>query len=307
MEQARIQGIANHWSHGAGVRIAAALALSLMVSCGATTPNAPAAGTNKRLDEKWGAVQLERKSKYSTIRVRQLGSVRSLTFAGPDGNEAIQTQVDLVRPYALRLNYGPFMFASYLLRPHQERVLIVGLGGGAMVLFLREYDPSLRVDAVEIDPEVTRIASEYFGVRSDEKVNVVTADGVEFLKSTDQMYDVIYMDTYLTPSDSTDAIGVDSTMRTVTFYQNVQRRLTPGGIIVFNINWHDRISADLASIRSMFPQTYVFEMPFNGGYVVLGSMDSRRIDRTELIARARTAQGVFHPDFSFEQLLRTLR
>jgi len=74
--------------------------------------------------------------------------------------------VNLKKPYELLEAYARYMFLSYLFQAQPERVLIVGLGGAAMVHFLKHYDPEVHVDVVEIDPAVVKIAAEYFECRS---------------------------------------------------------------------------------------------------------------------------------------------
>jgi hypothetical protein len=65
--------------------------------------------------------------------------------------------MNLKSPHVLRFTYLQHMFASYLLQPKQSKVLIVGLGGGSMVHFLQKHDPTVAVDAVEIDPVVVQL------------------------------------------------------------------------------------------------------------------------------------------------------
>ena len=131
-----------------------------------------------------GYLELDVKSDYSHIRVSRRYSVRTMVFVRDSGEEALETEVDLRKPHELQFAYLRYMFLSYVFRPKQEKVLIVGLGGGSMVHFLKRYDPNVQIDAVEIDPVVVGIAEKYFGVRSGGKVNVVTADGLDYLAKT---------------------------------------------------------------------------------------------------------------------------
>src|SRR5688572_6318244 len=128
-----------------------------------------------------GELEHEETSAFSRIRVRRYGDVRALTFVRDNGQEAVQSRLDLNAPHTLQSPYARGMFGSYLYQPNPRRALIVGLGGGAMVRFLTHYEPQVQIDAVEIDPAVVRIAGEYFGVRTGGNVRVHTADGVKFV------------------------------------------------------------------------------------------------------------------------------
>ena len=98
--------------------------------------------------------------------------------------KSLESRIDLKRPDVLQFEYLKHLFTSYLFRDPQQDVLIIGLGGGGMIHFLRHADPGVRIDAVEIDPLVVQLADKYFGVRSGENVNIITADGLKFIAET---------------------------------------------------------------------------------------------------------------------------
>jgi spermidine synthase len=251
--------------------------------------------------------ELELKSEFSRIIVSKRGSVRSLIFVHDDGLEALESQVDLSRPHYLVLPYTRYMFASYLFRPKPQRALIVGLGGGSMIHFLKHHDPNLQVDVVEIDPDIVKIADVYFGVRSDGKVKIILQDAFKYLKSTEQLYDAIYMDAFLKPSAQTDISGVPVRLKTVQFLKDMQKKLKPGGVVAFNVHLYDDTKETLATIRKAFPQVYVFDVSHRESLVVVGSTATQREKPSDLQFRAKQLDGRFRADFSFQDILKDLR
>jgi spermidine synthase len=250
-----------------------------------------------------GTVELDTRSEYSHLRVRRQGNVRTLLFVRENGTEAEQSAVNLKRPHELQLLYNRFMFTSYLFRPQQEQVLIVGLGGGSMLHFLRHYAPQLRVDVVEIDPAVVEIAAKYFGVHAAANVNLITADGFRYLQETENRYDVIYMDAFLKPAAETDATGLPLRMKTEQFYAALQRKLKPEGLVVFNLNRHKGVEADLRAIGEAFRQSYVFRPPSGNMVVVATTSTTGPLPMSLLHARARETDQRLKPTFSFVELL----
>ena len=257
-----------------------------------------------------GVLEYETQSDFSRIRIRKLGAVRSMLFVRDNGVEVYESRIDLSQPHVLQFEYLRFLSASFLLRPQPESVLIVGLGGGAMIHFLRHVDPKLRIDAVEIDPVVVRLADEYFNTRSGAGINIITGDGLKFLAETGQKYDVIYVDAFLKPAADTDATGAPLNLRTQKFYKVMQSRLNRDGLVAFNLNPHSDLTGDLRNIEEVFPQTYVFPMSEAalGGAVVLGSTDAQRVDRAELARRGRELdRRLSAPSISFYDMSRRLR
>lgn len=250
--------------------------------------------------------ELEVKSEFSRIVIRRRGNLRSLFFVREGGMEALESKLDLGRPHRLLLPYTQYMFASYLVRPQPERVLIVGLGGGAMVHFLKHHDPDLGIDVVEIDPVVVKIAAKYFAVTSEGKVKIILQDAARYLTTTQERYDVIYMDAFLKPSAETDDTGVPLRLTTIEFFKSMQKRLKPGGAVVFNLHLHGGTEDSLADVRSAFPQVYVFEVSHRLSLAVVGSLAKEREELSALRLRAKQLDGRFRTNFSFEKLVKDL-
>lgn len=214
--------------------------------------------------------------------------------------------MDIEKPHELLVPYTRFMFTSYLFKPKPEKVLIVGLGGGSMIHFLTHYDPQVKVDVVEIDPAVVKIAEKYFGVKNGGNVNIITKDAFEHLKNTDARYDVIYMDAFLKPSADTDTSGVPLRLKTIQFYKDVQKKLTPTGLVAFNVHPHRQSQEDIKNIRDSFGQTYVFRIPNLAGFVVVGAMEAKRAEVPALRTAAEELERRFKTSYSFRDMVERL-
>jgi spermidine synthase len=60
-------------------------------------------------------------------------------------------------------------------------ILIVGLGGGGLCTFVQQLMDQVRITAVEIDPAIYTVATEYFGLATDDRLKVEIRDGVLYL------------------------------------------------------------------------------------------------------------------------------
>lgn len=111
-----------------------------------------------------------------------------------------------------------------------KRVLIVGGGDGGMLRETCRHKTIEHITQVEIDRAVVDMAIEYLpnhsaGAYDDKRLNLVIDDGMNFVASTEQKFDVIM-------SDSTDPIGPGEVLFTSKFYENCKRILNPGGVLV---------------------------------------------------------------------------
>jgi len=111
-----------------------------------------------------------------------------------------------------------------------KRVLIVGGGDGGMLREVCRHRSVKSVTQVEIDRAVVDMAIQYMpshsqGAYDDPRLNLIIDDGMEFVRTTRDKFDVII-------SDSTDPIGPGETLFTEGFYANCRRCLNKGGVLV---------------------------------------------------------------------------
>ena len=124
------------------------------------------------------------------------------------------------------------MFVHVPLFAHEnpKNVLIIGGGDGGILREAIKHKNIEKVTMVEIDKDVVNACSLHMpklndGAFASKKANVIIGDGVEFVKNTNEKFDVILI-------DSTDPISVGEGLFTREFYQNVKKCLNDNGILV---------------------------------------------------------------------------
>jgi len=117
---------------------------------------------------------------------------------------------------------------------------LIGGGNYALPRAWAAHEGSVDVTVAEMDPQVTRIAAEYFWFDRD-TATVVHADARRVLTLSDTTYDIVIGDAF------TD-IAVPEHLITREFFGLVKDRLNPGGAYIMNVIDHmDRLEA-LASV-----------------------------------------------------------
>ncbi len=196
---------------------------------------------------------LERaRSDYNEIVVTQAGSVRTMYFVQGE-RWLIESRLDLRDPDALGLSVFRSMRAALLLQPRPMRVLMVGLGGGALSNFLFARLPGVEIDAVDIDPEVVRMARTYFQVPDHPRYRTHVGDGRLFVEQHRKP------DTDLLILDAFRGTSVPFHLRTTAFYRACRSRLRPRGALVANLHTHtSRYADDRATFANVFEHDYAF-------------------------------------------------
>ncbi|MGY4532566.1 spermidine synthase [Pseudomonas sp. TE3786] len=111
-----------------------------------------------------------------------------------------------------------------------RKVLIIGGGDGGMLREVSKHRSVEQITMVEIDGTVVDMCKEFLpehskGAYDDPRLNLVIDDGMRFVASTEEKFDVII-------SDSTDPIGPGEVLFSENFYQACRRCLNEGGILV---------------------------------------------------------------------------
>ncbi len=197
----------------------------------------------------------EGRSRYNHVRVTERGSVRTMYFVGDDGTQYIETRVDRAYPASLDLDVFRTMMAGFLLTPRPASALILGLGGGAIANYLHARVAGLDLDAVDIDPEVVRLAKDHFDVpREHPRYRCHVADARQFLERApaEQRWDMIFLDAFR-------GVHVPYHLKTAEFHAAVLARLSPHGVVVANLhNATPMYPHDRATFAAVYPTRYSF-------------------------------------------------
>ncbi len=108
-----------------------------------------------------------------------------------------------------------------------RRVAVLGNAAGTTARAYGRYFPRARVDAVEIDPELSDIGRRYFDMRAP-RLKLHHEDARPFLRRTDERYDVIFLDTYRQPY-------IPFYLATKEFFELARDRLAPSGMVIVNV------------------------------------------------------------------------
>src|SRR5437763_1551992 len=138
--------------------------------------------------------------------------------------DVVQTLIDRKQPERLQHPYARSMMAGLLYPPETTAVLLIGLGGGAFVHFLNRHFAELRLDVVELDPAVVKVARDYFGTAENARTRIFVGDGRDFLQRAAGRYDLILLDAHLHPGGETDKTGHPLSLQTQAFYRGLHER-----------------------------------------------------------------------------------
>jgi len=113
--------------------------------------------------------------------------------------------------------------------PNPRKVLVIGAGDGGVVRELTRYQQIEHIDMVEIDEKVVEACKNYLPLTAskldDERVHIHYEDGLKFVRSCENQYDLIIV-------DSTDPFGPGEGLFTKEFYGNCYKALREDGIMV---------------------------------------------------------------------------
>ncbi|MDE0039714.1 MAG: fused MFS/spermidine synthase [Gammaproteobacteria bacterium] len=201
------------------MRNATIIAWVILFACAVTT--GPVAADQQVLHQE--------QSLYHTILVVAEPTRLCLKFSV---RESIRNQscVDPHDPKRMVFGYTRMMMAALLVVPEPRTVLVAGLGGGTLPTALAALLPDVRIDVVEIDPAVVKVARTYFDFQENERVRVHIRDARVFVKRALQrgrQYDLVILDAY-----SGDYIPEH--LMTAEFLDETRQLLAPGGAVAAN-------------------------------------------------------------------------
>ncbi|MGV8083870.1 MAG: spermidine synthase [Coriobacteriia bacterium] len=200
----------------------------------------------------------EHNSGRHRLKVVDHENVRSLKF-----ERNYQSSMSLSDPYATDIEYVGYLHLTLAIKPDARRTLAIGLGGGTIVKQMWRDYPGMRIDAVEIDPEVVEVARAYFALPEDERIGIYLGDGREFLEYGNDTYDIIVVDAF-------EDDRVPRQLLTEEFLREARSHLSHDGVIAYNYigALHGGASRGFRSlyrtVSNVWRQVWVFRVNIGG-------------------------------------------
>jgi spermidine synthase len=239
---------------------------------------------------------------YNDIFVRKYQNILRLSFQ-VKGWYSRESEANLADPEDLPMLYSRVMSVAAIYPQEPKRVLVVGVGGGSIPIYLHRFMPEATIDAVDIDPGVIDVAKKYFGLRETSRLHLIESDGRVFLKRNAEPYDIIMLDAFL-------GSYIPFHMMTTEFYQLVRSRLKPHGVAAINILPIQRLfPSNVRTLQRAFDHLDFF----NSGdatldmtsVIVVASLDAS--SAAETAQKATAAQNLYKFRFDVERLVQARR
>lgn len=205
----------------------------------------------------------QEKSLYRNILVYDDQSLRCMKFGRHDAGR--QTCIALANPNALVLDYTKMLLGALYLKPAPRNVLIIGLGGATLPSKLQEILSDAKIDCVELDPSVVKVAKRFFGFSPDKQTSVVIEDGRVFVKRAQKQgkkYDLIILDAF-------DHVYIPEHLLTREFLIEVRSLLEKDGVLAANTFSSSKLyDSESATYASAFGAFYNLKMNVNNRIIL---------------------------------------
>lgn len=185
-------------------------------------------------------------------------------------NEGLGTQSYFMKQGVATNSYYDYVANAPDYQGHPERgsAVVLGLAGGTLTRILTTYYPGWDITGVELDGQIVDVARRHFQL-DEQAITVVVDDGRNFMQSTDQQFDLIFVDVF------TNEYYIPWHMTTVEFITTLADHQPADGMMVLNIGSAGEdtmlFKAMLNTIQSIYPNVYVVPIPDSINYAVFAS------------------------------------
>ena len=124
----------------------------------------------------------------------------------------------------------------------QSKVLLLGLGGGNVITLLRSLLNDASYTAIELEPEVVRVAQKYFGIGEFPKLQIVVRDAASFIHDNRTDFDLIVVDLY-------SGDDIPTFVSSNKFLKGLSSSLRVQGKVIINYASHNFKSQDFAKFE----------------------------------------------------------
>lgn len=179
------------------------------------------------------------------------------------------------------ISYLPLM-----MHENPRDALNIGLGAGFTLSAMENFDELETIDCVEIDPLIVDLADTYFSdythdILDDPRLEIIIADGRNWLAHSDRIYDVIISE------PSNPWISGEGSLFTKEYFEIVEEHLRPGGIFCQWAPMYEHDSQDFKILLKTFMSAFPYVEVYNSGtdIILMGSNQEMEFDYQRVVAK----------------------
>jgi spermidine synthase len=207
-----------------------------------------------------------------------------------------QSEMRIDDPCALVNEYTRKMMGFLALQPRPVRILIIGLGGGSLVKYCHRHLPTTLITAVEIDPDVLALRSQFLVPPDDDRLTVIQADGADHvarMADRGERINAILVDAY-------DHTGIANAVVERSFIENTKHILGTNGVFVMNlVAESDDAKRHIETVRRVFGAAVVVAMQRSDNLVIFAGQTLHDPHRAGIAVRnaerIKDRLGLFFP------------
>ena len=254
-----------------------------------------------------GTLLYEKETLFSHLDVVEYGSNISMYLDGMR-----HSSMNVNDPFDLVIDYTEYFHLGMMFNPTSTNVLFVGGGGFTGPKNFVAVYPDVKVDVIEIDADVIDAAKSYFDLKENHRLQIFNEDARKHLSVFDKKYDLIVLDAYASNY-------VPYHLMTHEFFQTVEKRLEPDGIVISNVigsiegKNSQLVRSIYKTMNETFSASYIFlteEKPTNVQNVMMvSSNQSYEFDMTDLLEIAKNnpqgylVQELDNPDHFYTEII----
>lgn len=183
---------------------------------------------------------------------------RSVRFFQQDKSSSGATFLDTTDPTDLVYDYTKYYDLYKLFTPNPTSTLVIGGGAYSIPKALLADLPEASVIVSEIEPSLFELSKKYFGVTDNPRLTNTTQDGRQWLRTTNERYDIIFSDVYYS------YFSIPAHFTTKEFFELAYNRMNDSGIFIANMigdlsrQEPSLIMSEIKTFQTAFPNSYFF-------------------------------------------------
>jgi len=220
-------------------------------------------------------------SQYNNIKVYKSGSYLTMKFSRAN-SEFSESTINTSNSMELPLSYNRTIMAALAYSPDCKKILMVGLGGGAITRYINTFMPGVDITNVELDRDVIRLAKQYFGVQESNNFRIIESDGRIYLKQNmDKKYDIVILDAFR-------GGYIPFHLLTKEYFSLIKEHLNTNGCVVLNLHTNSELyDSTIVTLKDTFAN---IDSYIDGITIVY---DEQKRSRDSLAANAKTIQDKY--------------